>query len=316
MPPAGLFSRRFDEPLMNPWRWAIRATALPVLLAAGVALPIATAEADEASDAQPIGDADVQFLRLKRDDRQQLESLDVAIVHCVPRAVDKQTPTVDLIAAVHVAEPEFYAELNKRFANYDAVLYELVAPEGTRVERGRGKANHPVSAVQHGLTDLLELQFQLEGIDYQADNLVHADMSPEQLAESMERRGESFVKMFMRMLGYSMARSQQSAGSDARTLGALFAEDRAMALRRAMAEQFEDMPAMIRAIDGPKGSTLVAQRNKRSLEVLRKQIADGKKRIAIFYGAAHMDDMLERVEKDFAMKPTTIEWLVAWKLEE
>jgi hypothetical protein len=293
-----------------------RQTISAVVIFSALLLTVATIGAEEPPMAMPVGDADVEFLRLKRDDRQRLESLDVAIVHCVPRAADKRAPTVDLIAAVHVAEPEFYAELNKRFADYDAVLYELVAPEGTRVQRGRGKANHPVSAVQHGLTDLLELQFQLEGIDYQADNLVHADMSPEQLAESMQQRGESFAKMFMRMLGYAMARSQQSAGNDARTFAALFAEDRTMSLRRAMAEQFEDMPAMVRAIDGPNGSTLLAQRNKKALEVLRKQIADGKKRVAIFYGAAHMDDMLERLEKDFALKPATIEWCVAWKLSE
>ena len=51
------------------------------------------------------------------------------------------------------------------------------------------------------MTRLLELEFQLRGIDYTADNLVHADMSPEQFAESMRRRGESMFQLFFRMLG-------------------------------------------------------------------------------------------------------------------
>ena len=43
---------------------------------------------------------------------------------------------VDLIGAVHVGEKAYYEALNKQFEDYDAVLYELVAPEGTRVPKG------------------------------------------------------------------------------------------------------------------------------------------------------------------------------------
>ncbi len=45
---------------------------------------------------------------------------------------------VDLIGAVHIAHREYFQLLNKKFRNYDAVLYELVAdPEAhSRVEAG------------------------------------------------------------------------------------------------------------------------------------------------------------------------------------
>ena len=55
--------------------------------------------------------------------------------------------TVDLIGAVHIGDIAYYDELNKQFTQYDALLYELVAPPGTVVERGRGTSNsHPIGS--------------------------------------------------------------------------------------------------------------------------------------------------------------------------
>ena len=63
---------------------------------------------------------------------------------------------VDLIGAVHIADVAYYNQLNERFKQYDALLYELVAPEGTVVERGRGTSNaHPLGAMQNWLKDVL-----------------------------------------------------------------------------------------------------------------------------------------------------------------
>ncbi len=259
----------------------------------------------------------VRFLRLVAQEDGQPKALEAAIVRCMPSG-DDSGPTVDLVSAIHVAEPEFYSQLNREFPNYDAVLYELVAPEGTRIPKGAARrGNHPLSALQHGLTDLLDLQFQLEGIDYTGENLVHADMSPEQFSQSMKDRGESFGEVFFRMMGYNMARQNEGSGKtgDARLLMALFAGNRAMALRRVMAEQFDTMQGAMNVLDGPDGSTIIAERNKVALDVLRRELADGKRKVAIFYGAGHMDDMLVRLRNEFGLVPVEIRWLTAWKLQ-
>ena len=62
------------------------------------------------------------------------------------------------------------------------------------------------------------------------------------------------------------------------------------------------------------GSVLITERNKKALKVLKKQMAAGKKRIGIFYGAGHLDDMDKRLRKDFGLKPVAITWLTAWDL--
>jgi hypothetical protein len=50
--------------------------------------------------------------------------------------------------------------------------------------------------------------------------------------------------------------------------------------------------------------------------VLKKQLAAGKNRVGIFYGAGHLNDMDERLRKEFNLEPVSITWLTAWELAE
>ena len=108
---------------------------------------------------------DPQFVRITRDQRKVPQSLETSIVAFQAADGDLQ---VDLIGAVHVADREYYQKLNEQFRKYDAVLYELVAPEGTRIPSGGSKSQHPVGRMQEGIKTLLELSFQLNHIDYTA----------------------------------------------------------------------------------------------------------------------------------------------------
>jgi hypothetical protein len=81
-----------------------------------------------------------------------------------------------------------------------------------------------------------------------------------------------------------------------------------------MAEQFTDMDVLTAAFGGENGSTLITDRNAAALDVLRDQIARGRRRIAIFYGAAHMDDFDGRLRDDFGLQPGETIWLEAWDL--
>ena len=223
---------------------------------------------------------------------------------------------VDLIGAVHVADRKYYEKLNEQFRLYDAVLYELVAAEGTRVPQKGQRSQHPVGRMQEAIKTLLELSFQLNHIDYSAPNLVHADMSPEEFAKSMEERGESFLQILFRMLGQAAAQSGRADQiNDADLLFAFFARDRALRLKRAMAAQFEDLDTQMRVLEGPQGSTLISQRNKKALEVLQREMDQGHRKLAIFYGAGHMPDMARRLQEDLGLRPDDeLKWLTAWDM--
>lgn len=225
---------------------------------------------------------------------------------------------VDLVAAVHVGERSYYDVLNRRFADYDVVLYELVAEPETRLTPQLAeRRDNPVNVLQGGMQDALGLSHQLASVDYLRDNFVRADMTPQEFMASMRKREESFAKMFFRMAGNALAAQSEDAGAgDLRIMAALLKPDREHQLKLAMAEQLFRFGGSLRALDGPEGSTLVTERNKKALDGLREQMALGKKRVAIFYGAAHMPDLQKHLEEDFQLRRGVVEWIEAWNLQE
>jgi hypothetical protein len=259
-----------------------------------------------------------KFIRVQRDASKRPISMETAVIRYVSADGSKPGLAVDLIGAVHVGDAAYYEELNKLFESYDVVLYELVAPEGTRIpkEGRQGASAHPVGALQDGMSTLLELKHQLDLIDYTKENLVHADMSPEEFAKTMADRGESFVQMFLRLMGQGMAQNA-GGGAGANDLGllmALFSRDRATALKTIMAEQFENLEGQLAVLDGPEGSTIITERNKKAFDVLAKQLEAGKTKIGVFYGAGHLPDMERRLIADFGLKRDSEQWLSAWQL--
>jgi hypothetical protein len=287
----------------------------------GLCWLLATTAAGQALAGDPAKPAEGRgkYIRLDRDKAGEPLALETAVVRFSPEDSAQPAVSVDLIGAVHVGEKAYYEDLNKRFEDYDVVLYELVAPPGTRIPKGAKPGSHPVAMLQNGLKDLLGLEHQLQYIDYSKANLVHADMSPDDFSKSMADRNESFVSMFFRMLGQGIAQqskqqAQGKATSELDLLAALFDSNRAWAMKRVMAEQFENMEGMMEALDGPGGSTIITERNKVALQRLSEQIAAGKKKIAIFYGAGHMPDIEKRLAADFHLRRSSEQWLPAWKL--
>lgn len=283
-----------------------------------VALVVCSAaQAQQASEEQGrAAETKTSYLRLVRDQNVPV-ALETAIVRFVPQDGTHAGLTVDLVAAVHVAEKSYYEQLNRRFPDYDAVLYELVAPEGTRIPKGGGRVgNNPVSMLQNLMTQVLELEFQLRGVDYTPKNFVHADLSPEEFARSMEQHDETVWKLMLRMMGFAMARQGGASGSsDTEVLLALMDRHRALALKRIMSEQFEDLEGALDALEGPNGSALIGDRNQAALKVLEQQIDAGKKRIAIFYGGGHMPDFEKQLRERFHLAPGDTQWLVAWDMK-
>ena len=258
-----------------------------------------------------------KFIRIQADDDDRPVALETAIVRFESKDPAHAGLVVDLVGAIHIADKSYYDKLNRRFKKYDAVLYELVAREEANVPKPGQTSGGVVGGLQTGMKSLLELDHQLDCIDYSQKNMVHADMSPEEFSETMKRRKESFAGMFFRLLGRALAeQSEDPLGtSDWQLMAAMFAPDRAHQLKLLMAKEFADLEGQMGVFDGPDGSTIITERNGKALEVLSREIKGGKKRIAIFYGAGHLGDFRRRLEKDFQMEHVKTLWLVAWSLE-
>jgi hypothetical protein len=92
--------------------------------------------------------------------------------------------------------------------------------------------------------------------------------------------------------------------------------DRGYALKLVLGRQMDQLEAMLAGIDqGPNGqeSVIVGARNEHAVRVLQEQIRLGRRRLGIFYGAAHMPDFQRRLEK-LGFERSSEEWITAWDI--
>lgn len=304
---------------MNYLRFRSAATAIALL--AAVAASASSARADGK-----------KFLRFV--DNGNDHQLQTSIVHFQ----NADGVKVDLVGAVHVADRSYFDQLNKRFKGYDALLYEMVKPKGmvgigqpTTAEAAAGAKRHSsnswVSFIQRFMTDQLQLEFQLDRIDYNAPNFVHADLDAETFVERQEARGESMLTLMLNQMLHELSKPAAAAGDKAAEAGqemglmdlvqALQAPDRARQLKLVMGRQFENMDDALDAMGGPDGSVILTERNAHAMSVLKEQITAGKKNLAVFFGAAHLKGMEAIMTKDMDFKQVgKPEWIVAWDLAD
>jgi hypothetical protein len=256
------------------------------------------------------------FIRIQRDASNEPVALQTAIAKYVP-AGSSTGVEIDLVSVIHIGEQGYYRRLNQAFEKYDVVLYELVAPEGTRPPKGGERnSDNPFAMLQQLMKLALRVEHQLEVIDYHKSNFVHADLSPEGMRKAMKDRGEDEMTVLLKVFAELMQRMREDAGKpapqapDMNFLELLLNPNK---LKRMFAEQLVQAGG-----DVGFGKTfhqlIVVDRNIACLEVLKQQLKAGKKKIAIFYGAAHNPDFDQRLKSDFGMKRTTSEWLDAWSL--
>ena len=88
-------------------------------------------------------------------------------------------------------------------------------------------------------------------------------------------------------------------------------------LRRMAAQPFAMMGSSSAGMAG-MGATidriLIDDRNTACMNVFDEQIQSGKRRIGIFYGAAHMPDFEQRLLTQYGLKRESVEWMTAWDL--
>ena len=225
---------------------------------------------------------------------------------------------VDLLAVVHVGDAGYYDHLQRRFEAYDALLYEMIREGGAEAETEPG-TDHPVSQLQIGMKTLLELEFQLDRIDYQRTNFVHADLDPDSFAKLQAERGESILGLLFKAAleeQRRLAADPSSAVNPFSLLFALTSKDRGQQLKFLLGRQMSQMEDLLAGLDASadgQGSALLSGRNQHAMKVLAEQIAKGRRKLAIFYGAGHMADFEKRLlAQGFVQKEE--EWLVAWDI--
>lgn len=229
--------------------------------------------------------------------------------------------TVDLVGAVHIADTSYFKDLNTRFKQYDAVLYELVGgpmPATLDLEsRQRSSSLSWIGELHSRMKTALALESQLGLINYHAPNFVHADMTVEQFNQAKEQKNESFLGLMFKAFAVQADLTEQGKTSSGpglvKLLEILCRQDGATELKRLIGREFDSMEMLMAGIEAGEGTVIITERNRIALQVMNEQLKKGRKRLAIFYGAAHLPSM-EKTLQEQGFKPVKTEWLKAWTL--
>lgn len=264
-----------------------------------------------AAAAKPVPAATATFVRY--DEYGPAPGLYTAIASYTRAGV-----TVDLVGAVHVADAQYYAELNRRFAKYNKVLYELIKPADMDM-RTAGPADGSVSGLQRWVKDVLDLRFQLDAVDYRPRHFVHADMASEQLGKRMRAEVPGILQSLVLWSVRDAARTQYANGSPRwpalELARALLDPNRARGYKKLLGRELAELDGSLFEL-GEAGKLLIAERNAVAMAVLHRELSRrGKKpkRLAIFYGAAHLPDLAKQMAAA-GFAPGPLQWLRAWDL--
>jgi hypothetical protein len=281
-----------------------------------------------------------EFIRV--EENETATQLQTAVVRFT-----KDEAVVELVGAVHIADKKYYDGLNTRFTGYDAVLFEGIgspppppaagapaAPEALEeeaepapaaeeagdvapvpadeekpaVRKKPGKLDGLHTAYESG-AQWLGLSYQMKEIDYQKANFVHADLSVEEFTALQAERKESLLG-FVLKAGLNENVRPAKEPSTLKLLTSLVRRDK-NGLKRELVHTLGAGDDQIAAIAGD--SVIITDRNAKCLQVLDREVGAGKKKLGIFYGAAHFPDM-EKQLLAAGWQKTGTEWLTAWDI--
>ncbi len=250
------------------------------------------------------------FIRIREDD--EATRLQTAYF-----GYEKDGVRVDLIGAIHIADKRYYHFLNKSFKDYESLLFEMVGGEKLGDGEKEAQEEDPEPAenklaalltVYQTMEKTLGLSGQGAVIDYTAENFVHADLTMKEFEALQEERGESLLG-FMIQTALTAEKPSREPNSINLMRGMLAGKPDLVKLE--LMHTMADADKQIDSIDG--ANVIIGDRNARCIKVLDREMADGKKNIGIFYGAAHFPDLERRLlEKGFTRAST--KWATAWRV--
>ena len=268
-------------------------------------------------DWQKIGK--LRFVDLLRSKKDEPRALRTSVVRFVPWGEKSPIEHLDLVAAVHIGDAGYFESLNRLFDDYDVVLFEMANETDPRQNMKRETPSF-MKMFQMNPATMLGLEHQLDLINYDRRHFVHADTS---IQAAMKKRGEDWLSLGLSVFMDIMRQTKNSEKGgldllggeelDALSLFGMGSSD-PLKLKRTFAEQLADPE-----LDGLPGFTtlnelLIVERNKVAMTQLDRQIKLGKKKIAIYYGAAHMPDFARRLVFEQQLRPARMAWLNAWDL--
>ena len=203
------------------------------------------------------------------------------------------------------------------------VLYEGIGLHDVKKAPGsRRTSRHPNRA-----RDGLGLKFQLDAIDYRRASFINSDLHVPELEQEVKKRGAETAEVRRRdvqpvvdalqgtgvtggaltqMVGFLGSSPQMREITKLMLIEVLGQRGELMEMARNLSPEMKDLFDVI-----------LTQRNAVVLRDLRAQLAQLRPgdSIAIFYGAAHMDEIAQRPPRRIALRPREDEWDTAFNAD-
>ncbi|KAM7509513.1 hypothetical protein LguiA_019966 [Lonicera macranthoides] len=306
------------------------------------------------------------FMRFKQGTagKSELQTAVVSYRKKFPWSLLQPFLQVDLVSTIHIADKEYFDTLQKELETYDCVLYEMVASRESlesrrnavpakKLKSSRSRGFNIIGCIQRQMAKLLILDFQLDCLDYQAENWYHADLDYETFKLLQVEKGESFFT-FARDMTLRSTKAMVQSISIPEDLGPL----RSNLLRASRilpmplvglviigtlcadvespVSEYPELEALSRldfgaamkvflakrltsdftqeTADVEEESVIIGERNRAATEALRTALDEGHNKIAILYGGGHMPDLGRRLREDFNLIPSRVQWVTAWSI--
>jgi hypothetical protein len=254
-------------------------------------------------------------------------------------------PSIWLIGVAHLGTTEYYAALQRRLDAQDAVLFEGVGAE----KLTEGVKPDTSAGLQGQLARALGLVSQLDAIDYKRSHFINSDLTPENLNQALERRAEAVEA---KETNAPDPKAESKDGEDKaqkpkmkvdtetfnQLMGALHGQGEMAESLSAMTTLMGSSPEMremtkltliealgqaVELIDLAKAMSpdiqnlfevLITERNEHVVQQLKQQLArlGSGKSVAVFYGAAHMDEIAKRLTADLNYRRVSESWDTAF----
>ena len=169
---------------------------------------------------------------------------------------------------------------------------------------GERRSNHPIARVQQSLPRCSTCIINSKTSITRRRISCMPTCRPIEMAKAIKSRGDSGASVFFKVLFDLLNEVESPVGSLAKKggdftefqlLAALFDPNRPLALKRLMADQMELIEGSGTGLGPTLDTILVKDRNEAAMKVLAKEIKTRHRKIAIFYGAAHMPDFDRRL---------------------
>jgi hypothetical protein len=234
-------------------------------------------------------------------------------------------PSVWLIGVAHLGTAEYFDAIQQRLDRQTVVLYEGIGLHDVKQAPGSMKDD---TGIQTTLARALGLKFQLDAIDYRRPSFINSDLHVPELQQEVKKRGaesggaagdEAFNQLvealqgtgltggaLSQMIGFLGSSPQMREMSKTMLIEVLGQAGELMAMARNLSPDMKDLFDVI-----------LTQRNDIVIRDLRAQLARLKstESVAVFYGAAHMEEIARHLRDELHYTPVKTEWDTAFSAD-